>query len=185
MAESAKPTDDVKTALKTSTAAPPAKVLSPQPPPAAASPKVTMSPSDHAKDADKHEPQEDGVNVTYIPQEGDPAHVTWNGHTFHANKPVRLKHPDMIDKAKGNPWFSVEGHDRAAKSADKGMPTDWESYRRYAIQWFKDVRSSSAMVRRWEDEESLRDKCGVGTDDLEYLNKLYAPRLAELKRLES
>lgn len=53
------------------------------------------------------------VKVTYQPLDaGDPHMTEWNGHTFHANVPKELdrtKHADMIETARGNPWFSVDG----------------------------------------------------------------------------
>lgn len=127
------------------------------------------------------------VNVTYRPQPGDPAMTTWNGHTFHANKPTPVsaaRHPQMLAQAKGNPWFDVEGHDQDRVASDD-HPTDSDGYRRYAVAWFKTVTSAAEMKRRWEAEQGLRDACGVGSDDMEYLNKLYTPKLADLTKAES
>lgn len=131
-------------------------------------------------------PEPKGTMVTYVPREGDPASVVWRGVTFHANKPVAVKHDEHLDQCKSNPWFNVEGHDPSAAPVgdDLVVPTDSEGYRRYSVAWFKKAQSSKDMQARWESEEGLRVKCGVGTDDLEYLNKLYVPRLAELKKAE-
>lgn len=129
-----------------------------------------------------------GVNITYRPRPGDPVVTTWNGHIFHANKSTEVKHTGMIAQAKTNPWFEVEGdthRDTTGPQANNAVPTDSEGYRRYAIEWFRATQSSAGMKSRWESEESLRQSCGVGTDDLEYLDKLYGPRMAELVKAES
>lgn len=141
------------------------------------------------------------TNITYVPQPGDPASTVWNGYTFHANKPTAVPNHEekMLSQAKTNPWFNVEGHDPAAPAADDSHPTDSDGYRRYAVAWFKandwyrgrptpDAAvgpNSKEFEKRWESEEALRASVGVGTDDIEYLNKLYVPRLAELKKAES
>lgn len=136
------------------------------------------------------------VMVTYVPQPGDPAETMWNGHRFVANVPRPVKHVAMIEQAKSNPWFEVEGHDKSG-DADPGMPKDSDGYRRHAVDWFKatdwyskrddqgrPMPNSKEFEDRWESEEKLREACGVGGDDLEYLDKLYTPRLAELKKAE-
>lgn len=126
------------------------------------------------------------VDVTYAPQHGDPVSTVWHGHTFHANKPTPVPegHP-LLKQATSNPWFTVAGQDAPVQvSADQAVPTTSEEYRAYAIAWFKTVESSAEMKARWASEEGLRVSCGVGTDDLEYLNKLYVPRLAELEKAE-
>jgi hypothetical protein len=129
-----------------------------------------------------------GVNITYRPQPGDPVVTTWNGHTFHANKPTEVKHTGMIAQARTNAWFDVEGdfhRETTGPQADNAVPSDSEGYRRYAIEWFRAAQSAAGMKSRWDAEESLRQSCGVGTDDLEYLDKLYGPRYAELLKAES
>lgn len=126
------------------------------------------------------------IMVTYIPRDiGDPVETTWNDHRFVANVPRPVSHEGMIAQAKNNPWFKVDGHDPAEGVKADGPPTDSEGYRRHAIAWFKTVTSAAEMKERWEAEDDLRKACGVGTDDLEYLDKLYTPRLAELTRAES
>lgn len=132
-------------------------------------------------------PDANMVHVTYVPQPGDPAVTTWNGHTFHANKPTPVNadvHGKMIEQARGNPWFEVAGQDKPKTPSAANSPTNSEEYRSYAIGWFKTVDSSKAMKARWAAEEEMRNELGVGTDDLEYLDKLYIPRLAELEKAE-
>lgn len=127
-----------------------------------------------------------GTMVTYVPRHGDNVTTSFRGVEFVANKPVSISDPEHLEQLKLNPWFNVEGHNPAAipVADDLVVPTDSEGYRRYAIAWFKKVEKSAEMKERWESEEALRIKCGVGTDDLEYLNKLYGPRFAELKKAE-
>lgn len=53
------------------------------------------------------------VKVMYHPLDaGDPHTTTLQGHTFHANVAKDMepsKHGEMIELARGNPWFSVDG----------------------------------------------------------------------------
>lgn len=129
-----------------------------------------------------------GVMITYRPDPGDNATTVWNGHTFEANKPKRINHTGMIAQARTNRFFEVEGQmptSATGPQSENAVPTDSDGYRRYAIEWFRTVRSSAGMKARWNAEESLRQSCGVGSDDLEYLDKLYSPRMAELEKAES
>lgn len=126
-------------------------------------------------------PKVEPVNITYLPREGDPAKTEWNGHVFHANVPVPVRHPGMIEQAKGNPWFRVEGEAKGSV-ASSGEPETAEDYRAYAVLWLKDVRSYAEMVRRWDAEQPMREACGVGTDDYDYLESVFGPKRAELKR---
>lgn len=124
--------------------------------------------------------------ITYVPQPGDPSETVWNGHKFVANMPKAVKavHKDMIEQAKSNPWFHVKGFDKAeqADHSTPKLPKDSDGYRRWAVAWFKTVKSADEMKERWASEEELRQACGVGGDDLDYLDKLYVPRLAELEK---
>lgn len=137
------------------------------------------------------------VMVTYVPQKDDPVETVWNSHRFVANVARPVKDPQMISQAKSNPWFEVEGHEKSVDESHGAPPKDSDGYRRYAVDWFKatdwygmkDDQSrphpnSLEFEERWESEEKLREACGVGSDDLEYLNKLLTPRLAELKKAE-
>lgn len=63
------------------------------------------------------------AKVMYQPLDaGDPHMTVWNGHTFHANVPKeldRVKHADMIETARGNPWFSVDGKSHKRRAPDR------------------------------------------------------------------
>lgn len=152
----------------------------------------TRSPSDAVKrgpgrppnPSKADEPKAKGTNVTYVPRDGDPVSTVWHGHTFRAGKPTPVAHEGLLAAAKLNPWFEVEGYDAAKPVVTDGPPTDPESYRRYAIAWFKEVKSSAEMKTRWDSEQAMREACGVGTQDIEYLDKLLTPRMAELKQAE-
>lgn len=39
-----------------------------------------------------------------------PSATIWNGVTFPKGQPVEVTNPRMIEKAKGNQFFEVEGH---------------------------------------------------------------------------
>jgi hypothetical protein len=99
--------------------------------------------------------------ITYIPEEGDPIWARWNGIEFKAHVPVKLsrkhaydvpmptqhtladgtivtkhveKRVSMVEIAKGNPKFSVNGEAPAKKREDESrVPTNSEEYRGYAI----------------------------------------------------
>lgn len=145
-------------------------------------------------------PKPKTTNVTYVPRDGDPATTTFHGHVFKANKPLPVSHALLLAQAKSNPWFEVEGHDPAKPAADdEGVPSDAEHYRRYAVAYFKNTDwytrkpnpeatepgpNSQELKDRWNSEEELRETLGVGTADIEYLDKLLTPRLAELERAE-
>lgn len=149
----------------------------PKPPAAAAKPK-----------SDKKT-----LMVTYKPGPGDPAETVWKGHKFAANTPRPVAvvlgadgnadPHSMIELAKGNPFFEVEGHDKKDLRA-AGEPKTPEAYKAYAVDWFKKAKSADDFETRWDSEEEMRERAGVGTDDLEWLASLSEPRLAELKKAD-
>lgn len=123
--------------------------------------------------------------VTYLPQPGDPSETTWRGHVFKANVPREINpgHEAMIEQARNNKFFSVEGDPPKTRSGGPIKTSD--DYRAVAVEWFKTAQSSAELQSRWASEHDLRAKCGVGSDDIEYLMGLYQPRLAELKKFEA
>lgn len=152
-------------------------VSAPKPPAAAAKPK-----------SDKKT-----LMVTYKPQPGDPVDTIWNGHKFTANvpRPVTVVNDangvanphSMIELAKNNKWFEVEGHDKKALPTP-GEPKTPEEYKAYAVAWFKMARNAADFEARWDDEEEMRDRAGVGTDDVDWLRSIGNPLLAELKKAD-
>lgn len=81
----------------------------------------------------KKEPPVGMASLVYHPLDaGDPHMTTWNGHTFHANVPKeisRATHGDMIETARGNPWFSVDGksHKRVVSDREPVPPPGADS----------------------------------------------------------
>lgn len=98
----------------------------------------------------------------------------------------RTKHIEtwvsMVDLAKTNPSFQVEGEVPAAvrKPGRPRTPRTSEDYRAHAQMWITSSEDPDEMVERWGDEEPLREKCGVGDDDVSYLRPLFDSRLRQL-----
>jgi hypothetical protein len=128
--------------------------------------------------------------ITYSPEgEGAPYETIWNKHRFRANVPVNVRDvpgqysgAQMVEIARKNPHFVVAGFDKAI--AVSGIPDSPERYRSYAVGWIRMANSSDAMLKRWKNEKELREDCGAGPDDEEYLQTIFNPRLAILKESE-
>jgi hypothetical protein len=128
--------------------------------------------------------------ITYVPDgEGAPYETIWNKHRFRANIPVHVKDvpgqysgAEMVEMAKGNPHFAVAGFAKAV--AISAIPDSPERYKSYAVGWIRMANSSVEMLKRWKDEKELREDCGSGPDDAEYLQTIFNPRLAILKESE-
>ncbi len=126
--------------------------------------------------------------VTYVPQEGDPSTVTWNGHKFTANVPREVSNAEMLKLAATNPWFDVEGSpaptaiDEAKRRGRPPKPKTAEEYRAWAVSWIGKSETSADLQSRWDGEADLRTACGVGGDDLDYIATIMQPRLAELQK---
>lgn len=58
------------------------------------------------------------VPVVYNPGPGDPIAVTAYGKRFVAGHPVEIEDPDMIERARGNHSFDVDGEDKAKARED-------------------------------------------------------------------
>lgn len=124
-----------------------------------------------------------GIMLTYKPGPDDPAETTWNGHKFSANVPRAVRDEKMVELAKGNRFFEVEGHSRKAPEKP-GEPKTPEAYKAYAVDWFKKAQSAKEFEQRWDDESDMRESAGVGSDDIDWLDSISMPRLAELKKLD-
>lgn len=171
-------------------------------------------------------PPQRSFKVTYRPGDGAPVNTTWNGVRFTANVPVvlSLDNPrhfievpmpkvvetedgtyatrtmtarvSMIESARGNHQFEVEGHKRAVLPVAAGhKPRTPEEYRGWAQAWFAsagtmdpdtteedEIQTSRQMLERWDDEEALRERIGVGEDDLAFLKPFFDMKVLELKR---
>lgn len=128
--------------------------------------------------------------ITYTPlHPGDPADTLWNRHRFRANVPVKVQDVtggltavQMVEAARGNPWFAVEGEEQAKTTPV--IPETPEQYRSFAIAWIRTAVESKEMARRWRSEDDLRVQCGCGDDDVEYIQTIYKSRHAVLRESE-
>lgn len=147
--------------------------------------------------------------VTYVPGKEDQPTAMWGGHKFTANVPVTIKghsgdpkkgeckpheraNYDLIEKARKNKFFRVGEFDPQKDSVPLREPQGHapetpDQYRAHAIDWAKQIVAGQGATigqfnAKWEDEEGLRIKCGVGTDDLELLNSVIGPLRAELQK---
>jgi len=87
--------------------------------------KPAHEPEEHEEPKPESKAEGKTVKITYRPIEaGDPHEAVWDGLTFQANvpKPVAASRKDMIESAKGNPWFEVEGHPRAKRKKPTAEP---------------------------------------------------------------
>lgn len=126
--------------------------------------------------------------VTYVPGPEDPPTTKWAGYTFNANVPKTVTNADLIERAKGNRFFRVGAFDPSKDSVTvqpTTLPTTPEQYRSYAAEWLKTVKTVDDLDTRWVEEEKLREKCGVGTDDLDFLMALFQPKRHELRKMAS
>lgn len=136
-------------------------------------------------DASAPRPQVAGVNITYLPKDGDPINTIWHKIAFRGNVPRLVADPTIIAMAKTNPWFEVEGHERAKEAALPDVPKTPEQYRAHANAWIKSAKTAGEMRQMLKEEAGLRDTCGVGSDDMELLMAYYEPRYSELKKAEA
>jgi hypothetical protein len=129
--------------------------------------------------------------ITYTPiHPGDPADTLWNRHRFRANIPVivqdvkgGLTAKEMVEAAKGNPWFVVEGEEQA--KAIPSVPETPDQYRSYAIGWIRTSVTSREMASRWRAEEDLRIQCGVSDEELVDIQAVYKNRSDIMKQAEA
>jgi hypothetical protein len=129
--------------------------------------------------------------ITYTPiHPGDPADTLWNRHRFRANIPVTpqdvkggLSAKEMVEAAKGNPWFSVEGEEQA--QATPTVPETPEQYRSFAIGWIRTSTNSKEMAARWRAEADLRIQCGVSEEELIDIQGVYKNRSDIMKQAEA
>jgi len=87
----------------------------------------------------------------------------------------------LIEILKGHDDFQVEGEVPAARKPGRPRtPRTSEDYRAHAQAWITSSDDPDEMIERWGDEEPLREKCGVGDDDVSYLRPLFDSRLRQL-----
>lgn len=149
------------------------------------------------------------MQITYVPREGDPAFTKIKGGVvLHANVAREVSDPEVIKWAPKNPWFKCEGAgvdaaEQTAKIAAAPRSGGWDmrvkpknsdDYRAYAIAKINKampdptaedgelaVRKCVADLKKWwADEEDMRLALGVGEDDLDKINGIFEPKLAQL-----
>jgi hypothetical protein len=148
--------------------------------------------------------------VTYIPGDGDPNRVMWNGIEFRANVPVTVLHSrtadvlerketigpegdirskgvevkrSMVELARGNPHFMVDGVKIERKEGNQRLPTDADQYRGYALGWIRESNTFKQLEQRWDGEASLRERCGIEPKDEAYLHPFLNARREQLKEV--
>jgi hypothetical protein len=129
--------------------------------------------------------------ITYIPiHPGDPADTLWNRHRFRANVPVQVRDVpqgltavQMVEAARGNPWFAVEGEEQAR--AIPITPETPEQYRSYAIGWIRTAVTVREIESRWRNEEDLRVQCGVSDSEMADILGVKKNRLDIMKQAEA
>jgi hypothetical protein len=155
------------------------------------------------------------TKVTYSPRDpSSPSELVWNGVKFRAHVPVELnpvKHSYFIpivkkwvdpmsqrvmslaseervlmaDVARTNPDFVVEGSEPSVPKAGKAKPPKTpEEYRAHAVAWIN-AAASIDDLERWNDEESMREKCGCGEDDEQFLQPLFDAKFKQLSAAEA
>jgi hypothetical protein len=104
--------------------------------------------------------------------------------------PTEVPEAAPADKAKAAPHQNVKSAkddgDKKPKVYDPNtdLPTTSEQYRGFALAWIKTVDESEAMDLRWKEEEELRQKCGWGSDDEEYLATFFNQKRTEMVAAE-
>lgn len=125
--------------------------------------------------------------VTYLPGEGDQVQTSVAGIVFHANVPREVTNPAVIAMARANRFFKVGDFDPKSDrvpAEETISPKTSEQYKAHAAAWFKAATSVEQLDTKWEQEETLRMSCGVGSDDFDYLMSLFQPKRAELRKRE-
>jgi hypothetical protein len=140
------------------------------------------------------------ADVIYHPDDGDPVRVKWGGLEFKAyvavrvplthsiSVPLKKEHVladgtvqtrnietkvSLVELARGNPSFSVDGVRASKKIAAERVPTDSDEYRSYCISWIASSTDAHTMDVRWDAEDALREQCGVDGRDIAYLRPFF------------
>lgn len=156
----------------------------------------------------------DFVNITYTPlNEGDPIRTEWNGLLFHANKPLPVPsgasylvpmaiesvdkktgiitktvtemRMSMVERAKLNPYFKVDGFDQARRpgkvQSQFDLPKTSIAYRSWVLGWLAEMTDATELDERWEAEEQLRERCLYDAADESFLIPFVDARRAFLR----
>lgn len=96
----------------------------------------------------------------------------------------------MGELAKGMPTFELEGHPRFIKKLIEGRkPQSSAEYRSWCQEWIagagdedSEIQSARQLLERWDDEEAMRERCGVGDDDVLFLKPFFDMKASMLKK---
>lgn len=128
---------------------------------------------------------DEGEDLTYLPQAGDPASVKWRGVEFKANVPRRITDLDHIEAARTNRFFRVgKGDPKYEGRNPNDPPATPMQYRAHVVAWIKTCETVEDVVKHWSDDRVLRQTCEVGSDDIQWLGSLVEPQLATFRRRE-
>lgn len=87
----------------------------------------------------------------------------------------------MVVLAMRNPRFSVNGEMPVQqKKGSVRLPDDPDKYRGYAMGWMMAATDSNTLEARWEGEAALRQKCGCGESDIQWLTPFLEARRTQL-----
>jgi hypothetical protein len=149
--------------------------------------KVTYVPQSAS---DPHVKPMNGINFpANVPVELDPKN---RAHGY--NQLVRIEKEDpvtgrkmyeyketwvsLIETLKGHSDFQIEGEAPAVRKAGRPRsPKTPDEYRSYAQGWISGSEDADELLQRWDDEANLREKIGVGDDDVSYLRPFFDARL--------
>jgi hypothetical protein len=146
---------------------------------------------------------EDGFDeYVWCPGEGDSAVTKWNGFTFKAGTPTKISKNKTVkqlitqkyrqqdgtfitrgvelevlmrDVVKTNPRFSLNGAPPAEQKA-LGQPTTPEEYKNHANKWIMMASSAAFLDARWNNEEMLREQCGVEGKEIAEIMSIFEMR---------
>jgi hypothetical protein len=127
--------------------------------------------------------QDDGVEVTYTPLDGDPAKVKWRRIEFLANKPVRIKDPDHIEAARQNKSFRVAGEE-AMVDPNSPKPAKNMQYRKHWLDAMPRFETCEDLIKAWSSEINMRRDMEVAEDDILWLGRIIEPKLKLMRQQE-
>ncbi len=151
--------------------------------------------------------KKDTAEITYVDEDG-PSRTTCWGIEFKLNVPVQVPlsktvesltrketagpegeirsrgvagRISVVELARGNAGFMVDGIRAERKLGSQRLPTDADGYRGYAMTWIRESNTLRQLEQRWEGEAPLREKCGLEAKDENYLRPFLEARRDQLK----
>lgn len=147
------------------------------------------------------------AEITYVDEEG-PSKTTCWGIDFRLNVPVQVPMSktvesllrketfgpegelrsrgvpgriSVVELARGNSGFMVDGVRVERKLGSQRLPTDADQYRGYAMTWIRQSNTLRQLDQRWDGEANLREKCGLEPKDENYIMPFLEQRRDQLK----